>query len=431
MNEENKAVMGGGGAAVIFLFHIGHTRRRWRSGLRCFRCFASPFVRNFISKLRIMSSTVKKLEVTYNPINKSNTFTCGDTVCGQVTLEVAKDCQIESLSIKFKGKAEVLWTERHGQTTVVYHSKDKYFSVKHYFIGGKTPEGDEQTLLPNQNFNTYSNVVAPGSHVYPFTFQIPHQDMPSSFKGSCGKVVYLLEATLSRSMRINKKDSTKINFVSNVDWNNVPGLMTPQHESKDKKMKFFNSGTVAMDVNIEKSGFLQGEGLKIVALIQNNSSREIKPKYCVYRKHSFFARGKRRLDTKDLFKEVGDPIPPSSNENVTRVITIPHDVEPSILNCSILKVEYRLRVYLDVKYASDPEIKFPIVLLPAYQGSAAAAPPVAAGFGFEPFGNPNPPVWGTGAPQAPPPGAAQYSDPPPPYGAYGLYPPLTDFGNKF
>lgn len=34
---------------------------------------------------------------------------------------------------------------------------------------------------------------------------------------------------------------------------------TPQHESKDKKMKFFTSGTVAMDVNLEKTGFFQGE----------------------------------------------------------------------------------------------------------------------------------------------------------------------------
>lgn len=87
-----------------------------------------------------------------------------------------------------------------------------------------------------------------------------------------------------------------------------------------------------------------GEGLKIVAFIQNNSSREIKPKYCIYRKHSFFANGKRRLDTKDLLKEVGDPIPPSSKENVTRVITIPLDIEPSIHNCNIIKVEHRLRV---------------------------------------------------------------------------------------
>uniref|UniRef100_A0A3B4ZNW5 Arrestin-like N-terminal domain-containing protein n=1 Tax=Stegastes partitus TaxID=144197 RepID=A0A3B4ZNW5_9TELE len=49
------------------------------------------------------------------------------SICGQVTLEVAKVCRIESLSVKFKGKAEAEWTERHGQTTVVYHSKDKYF----------------------------------------------------------------------------------------------------------------------------------------------------------------------------------------------------------------------------------------------------------------------------------------------------------------
>lgn len=89
---------------------------------------------------------------------------------------------------------------------------------------------------------------------------------------------------------------------------------------------------------------ISGEGLKVVALIQNNSSREIKPKFSVYRKHSFFARGKRRLHTNDLLKEVGEPIPPSTNTKVTRVINIPHDVEPSIHNCNIIKVEYRLRV---------------------------------------------------------------------------------------
>lgn len=89
-----------------------------------------------------MSSTVKSLKVTYNPINETNTFTNGDTVSGQVTLEVTKDCQISSLSVKFKGKAKVMWSERHGNTTVVYHSKEKYFTIKHYFIHDKKPEGE-------------------------------------------------------------------------------------------------------------------------------------------------------------------------------------------------------------------------------------------------------------------------------------------------
>ena len=84
--------------------------------------------------------------------------------------------------------------------------------------------------------------------------------------------------------------------------------------------------------------------MKVVANIQNNSGREIKPKYTVYKKNSFFASGKRRVDTRDAFKEVGDPIPPNTNEIVTRFITIPHDVEASIHNCSIITAEHRLRV---------------------------------------------------------------------------------------
>uniref|UniRef100_A0A3B3XML0 Arrestin C-terminal-like domain-containing protein n=1 Tax=Poecilia mexicana TaxID=48701 RepID=A0A3B3XML0_9TELE len=380
-----------------------------------------------------MSSTIKKVEITYNSINASNTFTNGDIVSGQVSVEAAKDCQISSFYIKFKGKADVFWTETYGQNTYSYHAKDKYFSVRQYFIRDPNSKDDQKSLIAHQSGETYSNVVPPGIHVYPFSFQLPLQNIPSTFKGADGKIVYLLEAVLSRSMKMDSKESTMINFVEKGDLNPVPGLMEPQHETMDKKMKLFTSGTVAMDVNLEKSGFFQGEGLKVKAFIKNDSSREIKPKYCIYRKHSFFARGRRRVHTKDLIKEVGRPIPPKASENVTQVIAIPQDVEPSILNCSIIKAEHRLRVYLDVKYASDPEIKFDIIILPAHQVPAVATAPTAASdFGIGPFGsygNPNPPVWGFG-PQQPPP-AYQPAGPPPPYGAHGMYPPLNEFDHKY
>ncbi|KAF7661078.1 hypothetical protein LDENG_00268740 [Lucifuga dentata] len=375
-----------------------------------------------------MSSTVKSLKVTYNPVNERNTFTCGDAVSGHVMLEVSNDCEINSLLIKFKGKADVMWSEHYGQTTVVYQSKEKYFSFKHFFIREEKDHGDDKlTLLTDKNGAAYSRVVPPGCHVYPFTFQIPFQDLPSSFHESSGKIVYSLEAKLSRSMRIDKKDLVKLNFVPKADLNSVPGLMIPQHESKDKKIKFFASGTVAMDVNIEKMGFFQGERIKVVACIQNKSSREIKPKYCVYKKRSFFAQKKRKVSTKDLLKEVGEPIPPSSNQTVTKVINIPHDCDPSILNCNIMKAEYRLRVYLDIKYASDPEIKFPIVILPASPVPAVEQPLAFGGFGFDAFENPNQSAWSPGPQQ---PAENQPMDPPPPYGAYRMYPSLTDC-NKY
>ncbi|XP_055367861.1 arrestin domain-containing protein 3 [Betta splendens] len=310
---------------------------------------------------------MKILEVTYNPINERNTFTNGDLISGQVTVKVRKETQINSLYIKLCAKAKVLWRRRFGYTVVVYHAKEKYFNSKHYFIQDRNVRVDNQTLLRNQHGEIYSSVVAPGCHVYPFTFQIPFGNFPSSFRGPFGKIIYQLEAKLSRSIKITKKDSAHIYFVSRPDPNSVCLMMAPQHETKTQEMKVFSSGSVSMDVSIEKTSFIQGEGMKVVAIVQNNSSHEIKLKYRVYMKQSFFAKRRRKRFTKDLLKEVGEPIPPSSKETATRVITIPRDMEPSILNCNIIKVEYRLRVYLDVKYASDPEIKFPIIILPGCQ----------------------------------------------------------------
>ncbi|XP_040928372.2 arrestin domain-containing protein 3-like isoform X1 [Betta splendens] len=386
-------------------------------------------------------STVKSLKVTYNPINERNTFTNGDLISGQVTVEVDRDIQISSLFIKFRAKADVLWSERHGNHTVVYHAKERYFNSKHYFIQDKNVRVDNQTLLRNQYREIYSSVVAPGCHVYPFIFQIPFGNFPSSFRGPYGKIIYQLKAKLSRSMRIAKKNLADIYFVSRPNPNSVRLMMIPQHGTKTKKMKVFNSGSVSMDVKIEKSGFVQGKRMKVMAIVQNNSSREIKPKYCVCVIQNFFANGRRKFFIQKILKEVGEPIPPSSRETVTRVITIPRDMEPSILNCNIIKVEYRLRVYLNVKYASDPEINFPIIILPASQApSTASAPRGPTDFGFEPFGNPNPPVRG----MKPPAPAARHSKPPaassgppvpavrqpfgaqPPHGAHAMCSSVTD-----
>uniref|UniRef100_A0A3B3USH3 Arrestin C-terminal-like domain-containing protein n=2 Tax=Poecilia TaxID=8080 RepID=A0A3B3USH3_9TELE len=87
-----------------------------------------------------------------------------------------------------------------------------------------------------------------------------------------------------------------------------------------------------------------GEELSVSLRIQNNSPHDIKPKYSIYKKTSYFARKKRKCQTKVIVNEVGTPIPPSASENVTKVLTIPKDVKPSIHNCKIIKVEYRLKV---------------------------------------------------------------------------------------
>uniref|UniRef100_A0A671SAE6 Arrestin C-terminal-like domain-containing protein n=1 Tax=Sinocyclocheilus anshuiensis TaxID=1608454 RepID=A0A671SAE6_9TELE len=350
-----------------------------------------------------MSLTVKNISVTYNPINQSNTFTSGDFISGQVILDVANNTQMQSLSVKIKGKAE-----------------EKYYSVERFFVREDKNNGNE--MLKDPSGQPYSSVVATERHVYPFTFQLPQQHFPPTFKCSVGKVVYTLETKLSRSMRVSSKDKAEFHYVPRPDESN-PELMAPQYGTKDKQMKLFNPGSVSMNINTEKMGYHLGEGLKILAEVQNNSSRAIKPKYCLYEKYSFFAKGKRKLHTHDLLKEEGEPIEPNSKKTVTKVLSIPPSLTISILNCRVLKVEYRLRVYLDVPYASDPEIKFPVVILPAQTVSGATN----SDFGIwnqPPESNmyPNPPPM---APLAPP---HNVVGPPGQFGAPGYYgPSLSQF----
>lgn len=78
------------------------------------------------------------------------------------------------------------------------------------------------------------------------------------------------------------------------------------------------------------------------------------------------------------------------------------------------------QIHLDIKCASDPEIKLPVVILPEF--GALMQPPAPSSFGFEAYRNPNQLAWSTTPQQA----AFQPVDSPPSYGTYAMYPTVTD-----
>ncbi|XP_038852931.1 arrestin domain-containing protein 3-like [Salvelinus namaycush] len=205
-------------------------------------------------------------------------------------------------------------------------------------------------------------IISPGRHVFPFTFQIPDRNIPSTFKARRGNIVYSLEAKLSRSMKVDKTAKTKFTFISKADIS-LPALMEPQHGTKDKDIVFFASGNISMSIHTEKMGYQQGEAIKILVEIHNNSTRTVTPNFYLYEEQSFFAKHKRKFYTIDIIKERGDPVTASTRQTVTKVLTIPPQLPVSLLDCSILKLEYRLKVTLDVPMAKDPEVTLPLVIL--------------------------------------------------------------------
>ncbi|KAL7391103.1 hypothetical protein ABVT39_004279 [Epinephelus coioides] len=352
--------------------------------------------------------TITNFSIEYDAINSRNIFTNGDTINGRIIVEVSKETKVQSLVFIAQGKARVRWTEHYGQYhTHVYWADEKYYDVKHHILRESRQDGTE--------------IIGKGRHVFPFSFQIPDRKIPSSFKSCIGKIVHKVKAELKQSMKLTKKTKTHFTFVSKADMD-IPGLLDPQYGSKDKSVKVFGSGNISMDIQTKRMGYKQGRDLKVMAEISNQSSRSVKPKFILYEKQSFFAQGRRRVCTNEILKEKVEAVEPSRKETVTKVITIPRELPPSILNCSIIKLEYRLKVILDVKLASNPEIKLPIVILP--ERPAEKQLPPSAGVGFETFGNQNQAAWNM-VPQ--PQATLGALDPPPPYGAYPNYPSFTDY----
>uniref|UniRef100_A0A4W5M1W1 Arrestin C-terminal-like domain-containing protein n=1 Tax=Hucho hucho TaxID=62062 RepID=A0A4W5M1W1_9TELE len=271
-----------------------------------------------------VTMAVKHFSVDYNTINEHGTFSAGDTITGWVTLEASKETSLQSLFIKAKGKAEVKWTENERQNPVAYSGKKKYFI--------RVTDTSQHQLIRGESGLHCSEIITPGRHAYPFTFQIPAKEMPSSYMGKWGKITYYLKAKLIRTLWLIDKAKTEFTYLSKTNMI-IPGLREPQYGSK---ILFFASGNISLDIHIETMGELS---------------------------HFFFAKHKRKVYTNDIIKERGDPVTASTRQTVTKVLTIPPQLPVSLLDCSILKLEYRLKVTLDVPMAKDPEVKLPLVIL--------------------------------------------------------------------
>uniref|UniRef100_A0A8C8A216 Arrestin C-terminal-like domain-containing protein n=1 Tax=Oryzias sinensis TaxID=183150 RepID=A0A8C8A216_9TELE len=315
--------------------------------------------------------TIKTFEIHYNAINIQKTFTNGDTMTGKVVLETTKGLKIKSLVFVGKGRARVCWRENQGDRHHVYWANEKFYSVKHHVLAGPA-------------------FIGKGRHEFLFSFKIPEKDMPSTFNSPVGKVIHKVKAELKQSLKLTKKAKAHFTFVSK---SNIDGLQEPQSGCKDKGLSS-GSGNVSLDVHTPKRGYMQGEALSFKVEINNCSSSSVKPKFELYEKRSYFAQGHKKRETNKILNGRIDDGSSQESGHLSKTITIPAQLAPSILNCSIIKLEYRLRIYLDIEFAKDPEVKLPIVVLPMFQPEVIPPANTANAIG-------NPQQSGSGFPQEP------------------------------
>uniref|UniRef100_A0A3B3BKV6 Arrestin C-terminal-like domain-containing protein n=1 Tax=Oryzias melastigma TaxID=30732 RepID=A0A3B3BKV6_ORYME len=333
--------------------------------------------------------SVKSLTIEYDSLNEEGTFSEGDIMTGIVTLTLRKDTKVKSLFVKLKGDADVFWSETSEERNDEYSAHTRYFKLK-------------QSVTPKDSDG---------------------ESMPSSFRELDGNIVYKIEAKLCRSWRMDVTASKELPFISKF----LPNIQSPM---------------------VFKTSHPASTMMELVLSVKNSSSKKVTPKLSFKKTVTFYAKGTSKSSTEEISRMVFDSIEQNDEKELKCVMKIPANQAPSIQNCDIIKLEYTLKVYLDISLSFDPKIVFPITILhsdvvsrfqrdvtgpsdfggpsnsdfpkPAVSMGPYPVPPQVGGYGYpagQGFSAPPPEYPGDSQPHAAPPG--MYPPLPPVSEGYG------------
>ncbi|KAG7481301.1 hypothetical protein MATL_G00065270 [Megalops atlanticus] len=309
----------------------------------------------------MFQETFKSFDINFDALNERNSFSCGDTISGRITFETSKQIKVDSIIIVVKGKAKVSWVTGSRKHRRTHSARMEYFTLKSPLIKEN-----------NVAVGAGSQVLPKGTHVYPFSLQIPQGNFPSSFKGCNGMVTYYVQVEIRRPWHLAKEFRTDLNYISHIDAN-YPQLLAPLASANEKMLCFLccASGPISMNVRLERKGYVPGEKIKIMADFENGSARTLVPKALLIQEQTFYtlSRGSSCHVPQVLIKVEGRPVTPySSDVWRDQMLQIPFNIPLTISNCQILEVAYYLLVRLCIPGGRDLEVKFPLVIcsIPVY-----------------------------------------------------------------
>lgn len=116
--------------------------------------------------------------------------------------------------------------------------------------------------------------LSPGVHSFPYFFTLSPW-LPSSFEGKHCNVRYVLQATLERALfKDLKSDPLKFDIKGILDLNQCPGIARPVNVSEHKNRDFlcWKLWSVALNLNVDKTGYVPEEVLKFLVKFNNSCS---------------------------------------------------------------------------------------------------------------------------------------------------------------
>ncbi|KAJ1521957.1 hypothetical protein ONE63_002288 [Megalurothrips usitatus] len=285
--------------------------------------------------------------------NAQATFYAGQVVTGRVFVGIDKPKKIRGITIKFKGEAEVKWTESHN----VRGSDGKHHTKYTHYSGHEMYCNNEYYLVGNGG----EMELPAGQYNYPFQYQVPIT-APSSFEGVHGHIRYTAKAVMDRPWKIDNECKVAFTVVCPLDLNTLPQVKQPiQYEnSKHFCCLWCKSGPLTVTIRLPVSGYVPGQTIPFQIEIENASNVIVQPINCVLRKEvTWHARSPRHQTrvTKAVLADIAvdDAVHAHDTKCFSKDIVVPPVPPSNLSNCGIIDLEYALKVSVSPASAPAPE----------------------------------------------------------------------------
>uniref|UniRef100_A0A3B4GWW3 Arrestin domain-containing protein 3-like n=1 Tax=Pundamilia nyererei TaxID=303518 RepID=A0A3B4GWW3_9CICH len=296
----------------------------------------------------MFEQTIRNFKINFIRHDGRNSFSSGDQIIGHISFDLTKETKITSITMRLKGNVNVHWTAGGGggkqETRKRYSARLDFFDLKGVIL---QEDRGIHCLCPFL-IATRGTKLQLGTHVYPFTCQLPLGNFPSSFHGVHGKIAYTLTVGINRPWRMSKDFVTELKFVNHIDTNQ-PGLNAPLSGSNSVTpcSLWCNSSPVTLTVSVATKAFTPGETVKIFCEFSNPSSKTATPKVKLQQKQTFYTHSKRnrKMAIKTLACVSGEPVGAQVSYVRTEImLAIPSSASLTISECSILVVDYIIEV---------------------------------------------------------------------------------------
>ncbi|XP_078051797.1 arrestin domain-containing protein 17-like [Augochlora pura] len=262
----------------------------------------------------------------------SATYQVGESVTGNIIVDMVKDKSIRGIYFVAKGSSLVHWAHDTIDKKETYSAREQYFSIMGEIHSSSATESKIE--------------LKAGCHKYPFEFQLP-RNIPTSFEDPHGYVRYTVKAIIERPWKFDHECKIAFTVVSVFDLNMHRDRCLGIHEDVQKNFSFccFNQGAMSISIRVPSSGYVPGQ--RINALVNYiNSSTEIgimKISLKLERVLMFHATSNRMIDKYEITSTLYEG--PFTTQGVANLeIKVPPIPPSHVPHCKIMDLDYFLKI---------------------------------------------------------------------------------------